>query len=310
MREIPGPRKSAAKILFVLAILIPSIALAVETATIKMKTGEVFEDVVPDVFDIYRTVLFEYGGQRISVNFTDIEWISDESGKDITAQVLETGSDEERQELLSGKTEKADRLDNRPWKAMIAIGGNYGVPSGRYFEGLRAGFGFNGNLRAALNDKIAIELIVSRSKMNIGDDVQLVVTAPFYTLISESIEAHTTRYELAINFFRPIWGHDEGRGMLHTLFGLGQAINNISVKGTVRDYRNGQIVEIKENHSDSRLAIVLGCGAMTMVSAHLGMELSGTMEMIPFITGKYSSNGKGIIFSQIFDLKASVVAKF
>ncbi len=310
MREIPGPRKSAAKILFVLAILIPSIALAVETATIKMKTGEVYEDVVPDVFDIYGTVLFEYGGQRISVNFTDIEWISDESGKDITAQVLETGSDEERQELLSGKTEKADRLDNRPWKAMIAIGGNYAVPSGRYFEGLRAGFGFNGNLRAALNDNIAVELIVSRSKMKVGNDVQLVVTNPFYTLLDGTIEAHTTRYELAINFFRPIWRHDEGRGMLYTILGLGQAINNISAKGTVRDYRNGQIFEISESHSDSKLAVVLGCGILTMVSGHLGMELSGTMEMIPVVTGKYSSNGRGIIFSQIFGLKTSIVAKF
>jgi hypothetical protein len=300
------PRKSAA-IFFLFLMFISLLVLTAETATIKMKTGEIYKDVTPDVFDFYRTVLFEYQGRRISVNFTDIEYIADSTGKDITAEILGPGNDEERQELLSKGPKKPKSPANRPWKALLSLGLNYSIPAGDYYEGITGGVGFDGDLRFAVNDKIAIQVIVSRSGMKPDENYPLFKDNPW---LIDAINIRTTRYEVAVNFFQPFSKKDSTRAIWYNFAGLGLANHSIGLNMTLKDISTGEIYMLNGGYSDNRFVMVFGFGVMAMLSDKYGFDFSGTADMVPFITGKYSPEGKGIVFSRIFDLKISAVVMF
>jgi hypothetical protein len=288
-------------------IFITVLAAAAHPATVKLKTGEVYEDVTPDVFDFYKTILFEYEGQRISVNFTDIESITDAAGRDITSKVLGEADDAPRGQFLSEGPKSNAAVDNLPWKAMLSFGANYSIPTGDYYEGLTSGIGFDGDVRIAVTDKIAIQIIVSRSGMKSDKNYQPFKDNPF---LMDAIRVRTTRYEMAANFFQPFSADNPTHGMWYNFVGLGVANHTVAYNYTITGDDMGEIYSIKDSYSEDKLVIVLGVGATAMLSNRYGVDLSVTADLVPFITGKYSPEGKGANFSYIFDFKLGMATMF
>ncbi|HBZ01028.1 MAG TPA: hypothetical protein DEO84_06880 [candidate division Zixibacteria bacterium] len=294
---------------FLLAVLFTLQANAKDTATFKMKTGEEYKNTTFEVNDFYKTVLLKVDGQKINVSFSDIESITDQNGQDVSAKVLGGNYHPQKEQWLSKESTEIQKARAKAWKAIITFGGNYSMPAGDYYDGIDAGIGFGGDLRIAINNQFAIQLIISRSGMKLGNDIHLISYDPNVTILNEDLAIHTTRFEVAFNVFQPFSRINDPRSMFYGMVGLGAARHTTITKATAHNDVTGQTINIDDSHTNSKFAMLFGIGATKMVSKTVGFDFGASMDMIGVGTGS-QEYGKNVAYSYIFDLKTSAIVVF
>jgi hypothetical protein len=306
------PPKSKARpvyCLIFLLLLFANQAYAAEKGTVKLKNGQEYKDVEYEINDFYKTVLLKFDDQKINVNFSDIESITVQDTRDVTSQVLSGQYHPQNEEWQPKEPGEVKKAQAKTWEALITVGANYSAPTGQYYDGIDGGIGFGGDFRFAFNNRFAVQFIVSRSGMRLGDEYHLYSYNTSLTILDEDLSFHATRFEAAINVFEPLSRRDNPRNMWYVLAGLGSIQHTAITKGTVRNDITGEIIKIDERQSNSKFVIVIGLGAIKMISKNIGFDLGGTMDIVSIPTGS-DEPGQGMSHSYIFDLKLSAVAVF
>jgi hypothetical protein len=301
-------RRKVKLIVFVLVLFLAPLATANEIGTIKLKSGEEYNGVEFTINRIYKTLQFNYNDQKINVSFSDIELITDPGGQDITSQILESHYRPKKEEWLSKDSKKVVASRGKSWNSILGIGGELSAPAGSYYDGLSAGFGFEGDIRIAINHQFALQFFLSRSSLRVGDDIHL-LTDPGITVLDENIGFHVTRYEVALNVYEPFSKRTDPISMWYGFFGLGAVGHKTTLKATLRNDDTGQTAEISDENSESKFAIVFGFGAVKMVSKQFGFDFSGAANLVA-IPAESNDPGQSVVYAYILNLKLSAVAVF
>jgi hypothetical protein len=294
-------------ILFLLSNV--SIGQATDTATFKLKSGEEYKEVKFEVNDFYKTVSIEYEGKKINLSFNDIDLVTDNKGQDVTSKVLPGYYRPQKEEWLSRESKEYKAATANPWIGLFSIGGNFSVPAGDFYDGVKSGIGFEGDFRLALNHQIAVQFIVSRSGMQLSDNIHLVSYDPYLSILNENISFHATRYEAAVNFHQPFSRVSNDKSMWYGLSGLGVITHTTTTEATVRNINTGQIGNINDSQSNSKFAFMFGFGAIKMLSKHLGLDFGFTLDWVA-VSSDNNNYHSGVSYGYIFDLKLRAVAMF
>ncbi len=130
------------------------------------------------------------------------------------------------------------------------------------------------------------------------------------SLLMDATKIHTARYEIAANSFQSLSKSNPTQATWYDFAGLGICNHIMISELMIMNDSTRQIHWHRDRYSENRLVIVMGFGVKVMFSNQYGLDFFGTVDMVPFTTGKYSPEGKGVNFPQIFDLKVSAVAMF
>jgi|WetSurMetagenome_2_1015567.scaffolds.fasta_scaffold46935_3 hypothetical protein len=274
-----------------------SIASATDIGTIKLKNGEVYKDVPYELNDYYKIVIFTFGDQKIRAEYSELESITAQNSQDTVYQALQMP------EIKRNFDFEEEIIQIVPWSGIISLGGNFSLPTGPYFSGLTAGIGFNGDARFSINDHIALQFSIARSRLGFNNDVNIYVNNPGWYVFKKDISFHANRYAMALNFYKSI--SDNNRSIWYNIIGAGVAGNTFSVEATFRNADTGLLEKYKDSKSEYKYLVMVGVGSVRMVSKHIGMDFSGTADLVVASTG----NG-GIPVSPIIALKISGVFMF
>jgi opacity protein-like surface antigen len=288
--------------LILLILVYASLACAADIATIKLKSGEVYKDVSYEVNDFYKTILFIYEGQRINIEFGQIESITVTNSQDISSQVLNSANS--KIELVPIENQIAPN----PWRVLFSFGGNFSAPASDYYEGLEAGLGFDVDLRIKAGPHLALQFIVSRSGMKPKQKAHFVSNDPNWTILNEDIGFRIMRYEMAFNFFSQVHQGNAIQSVIYGLGGLGIVQHKITAKATAVNSGTGEIALIDDSDSETRFTILLGAGVTAMFTKHYGLDLSGTVDLANKPATGFTV--LGLNFAPIVDLKLSAVVMF
>ena len=125
--------------------MIPTAALALEASRIELKDGTLFENVTFKVDKDFKVITIEYGDNKRNVSFTDVATIFDNSGEDITVNVLGRLYVPSRMGVEPVEVfESADMPPGwrkHPYAFAIHAQPNYSLPSGDFYDGFTAGIG-------------------------------------------------------------------------------------------------------------------------------------------------------------------------
>jgi hypothetical protein len=309
---MPYSKQFQVKYLWLIPLLLAlavAIASAADTGTIKLKTGEEYKDVSFTVNDNYKTIQFESGDKKLNASFSDIESITDQNGQDVTARVMGKYYKPVKETWVSSESKEIKQARAKPWNILLNLGGNYSIPAGNYYKGIDAGFGFDGDLRVAVNNKFAIQLMVSKSGMKLSNDIQLISIDPRLTILNEDLSINVTRYEVALNFFQPFSRIKNPRNLWYGYSGLGMAAHVTSTKATFRNNTTGEVFSIDVKDTQNKFALVFGFGAVAMVSKGFGFDFSGSLDMVAVPT-ESNEPGQNLGWAYIFDIKIGAMYVF
>jgi hypothetical protein len=301
-------RKSKIPVIFLVLVIAP-LAAAYDFGSIKLKSGEEYKDVEFTVNDVYKTIQVDYEDQKLNVSFSDIEMITDRDGRDITGRIIGGYYKPTQENWLSERSKRVIASRAKPWNSILSFGGNFSFPAGSYYEGIKSGPGFDGDIRIAINNQFALQFILSRSGMRVGDDIHVISFNPDISVLDDNVGIHATRYEVALNVYQPFSRVRDPISMWYGLFGLGAVTHTFTVEATFRNNVTGEIIPLDESHTESKFTFVFGFGAVKMASERFGFDFSATGDLVSIPTGS-SDPGEGVTYAYIFDLKISAVVVF
>lgn len=273
---------------FIIALTFISIASATDIGTIKLKNGEVYENVPYEVNDFYKTVLFTYQGQRINVEYSQIESITNGNAEDITSRVLENGENGDTHH--DHEYEQDEKTSDKSWSGIISAGGSFTIPLGDYYDGLTSGFGFNADFRVSTDERHAVQFLFSRSSIQLREDNQSV-----YNNYYSDATFHITRFEVAVNIFDralAIPGDQNFENRSYGLIGFGLVRHSLENSNRFHDSK-----------AINKFSFIFGGGVLFMTSNEVGIDLSAKVNLVfPYGNDDTSNNN----LSYLVQIKASM----
>jgi hypothetical protein len=288
-------------------------AYAAQASRIELKNGQVYEDVIFSVDDMFKVITIEKGDWKINANLPDILQIIDENGQDVTADYLGDyykPPQESEGEWLSQKQKEQKGYAKRPFGFAIGAGGNFSIPTGNYYEGTKSGIGFGFDVVIPVTKNLAIKGIISKSGMQ--QDVASTFPATIVVL-EDDLSLNVWRYIAAAQYYKwPKW-RTGGKIMYYASVGMGaithEATGTMTFKNTVTDeigifYGTGE----KEN----KFIISYGAGLVVMLSKQIGLDLGATWDVV--FAGTENERELALYgeseYANIFDLKIALVGLF
>lgn len=306
-RRMKAIHYSVISMLFIL-LFSGSIAVAKDDGTVVLKSGTRYENITYSVDRFYKVVKFEYEGREKNVSFIDIEAIYDLEGNDVTDEKLGTRSGPRDETWLSEESDKVKTARAKDWNGMLRLGANYSIPSGDYYEGIKAGIGFEGSVHFAINRQVAVQALISRSGMKVDDNFRLYLIDPDYSLIDQHYSISTIRYLLGAEYYQPLKWNDE-RSFWYLFSGLGAAVHKIKSRATMRYNPTGELAYLNDTSNQSKFVISLGFGVVKAMSKKVGLSFDGSMDLV-HVGSVESRNGREVVYAYIFDLKLGLIAFF
>jgi len=283
-------------------------AFAKQSGSIILKTGESYDNVMFSVDNIYKIITIELDEWEKKVSFKDIAKITDQTGIDITSEILGDLYKPPQQETWLSENSNLVRLSRtKLWNGIVRLSGNYSFPIGDYYDGIVSSFGFEGDLRLALNHQLDLRFIVSRAGMKVDDDFYIYSLDPNISILSQKWSFHVMRYLAAIELYKYLDKSKKDLSLFYMYTGLGAAVHTTRGELTLRNNTTNQTASADETTSESKFAMTFGIGVVKTLSKNIGLDLSVAIGSNDYQSDLYDS---GVVYAYIFDLKLGVVYFF
>ncbi|HUU46061.1 MAG TPA: hypothetical protein VM118_10050 [Acidobacteriota bacterium] len=249
---------------------------------IVLRDSTVYHDAEVAFDDIYKTVEIKAGDWKRTVSITDIAAIFDTTGQDVTGKYLG------EYYRAPGDTVSADadaagfvlpdvRIHRFPWNFGLHSSGNFSIPLGDFYEGIKAGVGYGFEMTVPVARNIAVRAFVSRSGMR--DDLD--VPASEYIVHEDDFGMSVWRYVLAAQYHEwPRW-KTGGRVMYYLYSGLGAISHKTTGHMLIEERATGNLLMIEgSGESLTKLIVSEGFGIVAKVSRNLGVEAKLALDLV------------------------------
>lgn len=292
---------------FIIVSVLSAAAAADEYGTIVLKSGDRYEDVLYKVNNYYKVVKVDYEGKEVNISFIDIESIHDRHGRDITKKILGSRYAAPGETWLTEGSQVIRRSREKIWNAALRLGTNYSIPSGDYYDGIVAGFGFGGTVHLPITHQIAIQVLVSKSGMKVDEDFRIYLNDPNYSIVSQDYGISTVRYLAAVEYYQHIDRSKTERSFWYIYSGLGAAVHKITTDAIIRYNPTGEQIHVDDSSNESKFIISLGFGFVKSVSRDIGIDFDVNMDIVHIGTVPSDTFGDDIVYAYIFDFKIGLM---
>jgi hypothetical protein len=235
----------------------------------------------------------------------------------LTPTPSDTGDTSQPQpRLTSGPwRSKSDRVYREAaqkfWNVGIRAAGNFSIPTGDWYEGVRAGVGFEGDILIAITHYIALRATVSRSGLHVNDYFYFVPVPEGFSLLSQKSELAVTRYFISAEYYYRINREQNGPWVVGAWTGLGAAQHSMHWEGLMED-AYGDVYQGVSDKSETKFATTMGADAFLLVSKNVALNAGAGIDIVSVgQTGRdYGWYYNNTVYAYIFDLKFGVVVLF
>ncbi len=198
------------------------------------------------------------------------------------------------------------------WRLGLRGAANFSIPTGDYYDGLKAGLGYEGDLIIPIKRDWSLRLSVSRSGMKPGSDLTLVSYDAGITIANQDWDMKAWRYTIAAQFQKPLSDRKGDLSLLYGYTGLGAISQELTVGADLVEVASGDRAHFEDSYSESKFIQTLGGGVMKMVAPTVALDFSVEMDIVYIGTvdnDSYSYFGNTQT-SLLFDFKVGVVKIF
>ncbi len=290
--------------------LLPVCVFAVDTATITLKDGTVYEDVSYFVNNRHKTIEISMDPGSRTVSFIDVERIVNGKGENVTKLVL--GGHYKPENSETGKSEADEvyaRARRKLWNIGISFGGNYCFPMGDYYDGLASGPGFDGDIFVALTHNLALRASVSYASISPDDNLAFIATDDYAdSYLLDNYSFSSWRYFLSAQYYYRPDRTTPGKVIYFLYSGLGAVTDKTSADQTylADDPADEYTIRIKD--SETNFGTVFGAGLNYMFEPKIGLYVGAKLNLV---WRSHSDQGEEDYVSYTeyayqFDLKAGI----
>ena len=278
--------------------------------SIVLKTGEAYDSVTFSVNNVYKTITIELDDRDREVSFKDISRITDQSGNDITRDILGSRySPAVRETWVSENSEVYRHATAKLWNCAVRFSGNYSIPIGDYYEGIESNIGFEADLRIALSYQADVRFMVSRAGMKLDDDFRIYSLDPDISIIDQKWGFHVMRYIIALEMYKPLDKYKKDLNYFYLYSGLGAAVHTMSGDITLLNNNTMEIASASDSYTEKKFAMTVGLGLIAALAPNFGFDFSASYDFI--VAGNASNeSGNGVVYAYILDLKIGAVYFF
>ena len=209
------------------------------------------------------------------------------------------------QDAWLGEQEEAYRESQSPaWRVAVRAAGNFSVPFGDYYEGVRSGVGYEGDLLFAITNDVGIRLSVSKSGMRWEEDALWFVSLdPDVAILDQSFGLSAVRYTISGMGYWPLGKEQEREdcSMLYAYGGLGSIQHEITADLTVHDESTEETTSLSIDDTQSYFITTLGGGLVKSISSGFGVDLSMNLDQVWLDSESYA---------WVVDVRAGLVVFF
>ena len=188
------------------------------------------------------------------------------------------------QDTWLSKQEEAYREAQSPaWRVAVRAAGNFSIPLGDYYEGVRSGVGYEGDLLFAITNDAGIRLSISKSGMRWEEDALWFVSLePDVTILDQSFGLSAVRYTISGMGYWPLGKEQEreDRSMLYAYGGLGSIQHKTTADLTVHDESTDETTSLSIEDTQSYFITTFGGGLVKSISAKFGVDLSANLDQV------------------------------
>ena len=315
--------------LLLLPLLVVQNAVAGFASRVETKSGEIYENCDVSVDNTYRVLKLECADDSRNVSFTNVAYIFDGDGNDVTADYLgryyqppeaEVPSEAEPPEDTvvqpaepavgterptegwETRTERAARP--KAYQFAVHPKGMFSVPLGEYYEGITSGIGFGVEISIPVAHEYAIRLRVE--KAGLSEDLADIL-APL-EILQDDLSFSVWRYSIAAEYY--VWPNwQEGRKTSwHAWSGIGATSNSFSGSLIVRDPFTNEVGAFGTSYSETKFTMNVGGSVLQMLSSAVGLEFGVNFDLL-FVgtTGNdFYYYGYDTQYASILDLRAGL----
>ncbi len=266
-----------------LLTLVPS-AGGQEVVSVELKTGERYEQVTYVMLARFDVLELRSGDRVIHVSYSDVEAIHDVRGNNIAPRLLGT----RYRPSAAGKAtpwgttggRSLEAPPRRPWRVVVVVDGGGDLPLGDYYTGVRGGPGFGGTIHVPVSSEVALTASVSRLGLELGDSYRLVSRDPSIAITSQTHDLDGWRFMAGAEYHRSLGGSRSAWSFWYVHSSLGAIRHGVRQDATFRDTVTGQTYLAASNTTDTRFAMSNGVGVVYGVWSHVGIAVSGTIDMV------------------------------
>ncbi len=181
---------------------------------------------------------------------------------------------------LSENDEAYKAAHASPWSVGLRLAANYSVPVGDYYDGVKSGIGYEGDLLIGLTRKIALRMSASRSGAKWDDDMHLVLDDPAAVVLKDDLSLAIWRFSLAAQYHGRLQKDRDDGSLAYVYAGLGVAVHNLDAEVTWLDTGDDLVYTGSDSDSQTKLMTSLGGGLTAMVGPRIGVDLSAEVDVI------------------------------
>ena len=263
-------------------LILAQTSWAVDASRIQLRDGKVYRNVTFEVDSRFKVIVIHVGDMTRNVSFPDVELILDEVGHDVTARYVG------EQYSLPGHGDQGggtagDSHSELPYAIMFGVNGTLSVPIGEYYQRIKPGIGFGGNVRIPVSRKLAVRVGISKSGMKVDN--------AYY---SPDVDFDAWRYYGGLEYYKwPRWQLHR-RTMPYFFCGLGAITNSLS-------YDRGALIRSK-----TKFIITVGGGAVAMLEESLGLDFTAVTDLVVVGNDAYGDAQ----YAMVLDLRIGLVTAF
>lgn len=300
-------RARTASIVVILFLLLAANVYADEIVTVTTTDGERYEDVTYKVNKYYKTVRLEKEDFEKNVSFSKIESIVDSGGNDITEKVLGSYYSAEKTQWVSRESKTFKKAIAKPWEGAIRVGLNFSIPSGDYYDGIGSGVGFEGDMRYAITNHLAIRGGASKSGMRSNEDPVLYSTIPNIEVVDTDFRLNAYRFVFGAEYYAKVNPGGSGNDYLYLMTYLGAITHKMELRATFENTVTGERLTDSAKDTESKFLFGLGLGLTKLLKDNYGLETGVTFEFVPVGSRPSDLYGTETVYAYVIDLKLGFV---
>ncbi|SYZ74808.1 exported hypothetical protein [Candidatus Zixiibacteriota bacterium] len=293
--------KMTVSVLFSLVFIVALanfVAAQTPKGTIITTDGTRFESVNFTVNSVYKVITINQDGKKTNVSFDRISQILDEEGRDITASVLEGYSDKQMETWETENQVRQKYATPKPWSVVFRLGGNFTIPIGRYYEGIKSGPGFEGNILIQLTDNVALRGAVAISPLDLEEGYGFYSLDPDVVIIGQDNNFTIGKYAIGVQYNSRNIARVAGKGFFFAHSGLGVIQHKFSTDMTY--ISGGETYTEKKSTSSSKFMTNFGTGGAVFLSRSLALDAGIDLALTFTSSDEYRD-------AYVFDLKVGLM---
>ena len=307
----------------------PAMAFPSDTVTV-LATSHKFENVTYRADFENKRLEIDQDGWQLAIDFSDIVAVYAKDGSIITDKVIGRGSKSgadsistapidtakvtnknipEEEHWVSRESKIIKNAKKKRWSVGLRGASNYSIPSGQYYEGIKSGLGYEGELLIALDYDLALMIGYSRSGLKLSDDFTLYSLDPDVVIISQKHKFKAERLCLSVINYKPINKGSDDLDFWYLLTGIAR-VNHVGSSDMLLENDVGNRYQDKMKFSEPKFAMTLGVGLAKSIQKNLFLDLSFHWDLV-FAYRKPESNSvfwwNNYEFASIYDFRCGLI---